>query len=237
MYSAPCHITGYLNSHRRQGGEAPLTTPTATHRNASKITPAVPGPSWPEVMTLNVIPASIAPTGSTKIDSHFKIEPTLRVGRTVWRTGPTTVGPETTRMDPSNTAAAGPRSVNAQAATAATNPRHENADRDQGPDDALGTFDLGEPKRQATFEEDDRDSHRHDRSQEVAEYRRGIEHSQDRPDQDADAEQRENRRNTQPISEPTRQYCPDDERGHDKDRISQSVAPICAARGEPYPLV
>ncbi len=88
--------------------------------NAStcKAAPPAPGESCPAMMMLKVITAIIAPMGSMKMDSHLRIDPTRRLGRAVRRIGPTTVGPDTTRMDPSSTAVARPRSVNAHAVSA-----------------------------------------------------------------------------------------------------------------------
>ena len=105
-----------------QSSAVPITPPARPTPTLSANCPSwLPGPLWVLAMTAWKTSApSIPPTGSISDPSQIRTRCSRSVGRTKLSSGPTTVGPETTRIIPSITAA--PRDMpSSGAATDAAN--------------------------------------------------------------------------------------------------------------------
>lgn len=88
-------------SHSSASPTAPPTRPTAMLRRNWPIWYPRPMSIWCVVATAwNTTAPRMAPIGSVSVPSQISRRRTLSVGRTYWSSGPTTVGPDTTRIMP-----------------------------------------------------------------------------------------------------------------------------------------
>ncbi len=131
--------------------------------------------------------ARMAPIGSMRVPSASRMLAT-RPRRPIARTsGPTTVGPVTTRTAASNQASGHGMSKIALRGQRCGHERDTGADRQQPPHRRAGIADPLDAEAQRAFEEDDRHRHRHGGEQQVAEDRVGFEESGDRAHDQAGA--------------------------------------------------
>ena len=162
---------------------------------------------------LVMLSATVAPIGSMKMPSNARTDSSGCLGRITASSGPTTVGPETMRIAPMTAARAGGRSNTQYVSSDAPMPV-SSAPTVTSP----STGRRAPPRRRekSSFSDSSnsstRDGHRDQREQVVAEQRVRVDPAEDRPDQQPEEQQQDDRRDAGGLAEQLTEDAEQDDR-------------------------